>query len=82
MQVVIDRAGRLVIPKAIRDRLGIRGGESLEVVELDGEVRLSRPKGGVELIESEHGILTTRDGGELPGLDAAEVRDLLERTRR
>lgn len=82
MHVSIDAAGRVVIPKAIRERLGIRGGESLEIEEHDGEVRLSRPKGGVELVESDHGILTTRDGAGLPGLDAAEVRDLLERMRR
>jgi AbrB family looped-hinge helix DNA binding protein len=42
MITTIDRAGRLVIPKAIRDRLGLRGGEQVEVEERDGEIRVTR----------------------------------------
>jgi len=35
MRVTIDAAGRLVIPKALRDRLALRGGETLEIQALD-----------------------------------------------
>jgi AbrB family looped-hinge helix DNA binding protein len=82
MFVTIDRAGRLVVPKPIRDRLGLRGGERLEVEEHDGEIRMSRLKPGARLVRTEHGLLTASAAAELPGLGPDEVRELLERTRR
>lgn len=82
MITTIDRAGRVVIPKAIRDRLGLRGGEQLEVDECDGEIRVARPKRGAQLVRTEHGLLTAGPDAGLPGLGPEEVRELLERTRR
>lgn len=35
MQVSIDKAGRIVVPKPIRDRLGLRAESKLELVEND-----------------------------------------------
>lgn len=78
----IDKAGRLVIPKRIRDRLGLRGGERLEVNEAEGEIRIARPKREVPLVETEHGLLAADPDAGLPGLGPEEVRELLERTRR
>ena len=82
MITTIDKAERLVIPKAIRDRLGLRGGEQVEVEELEGEIRVTRPRRGVQLVRSEGGLLTADPAAELPGLGPEEVRDLLERSRR
>ena len=33
MRLKIDRAGRIVLPKPVRDRLGVRAGNDLEVEE-------------------------------------------------
>jgi AbrB family looped-hinge helix DNA binding protein len=33
MTLTIDKAGRVVLPKPLRDRMGLREGSSLEVVE-------------------------------------------------
>ncbi len=33
MTLTIDGAGRIVIPKPVRDKLGLRAGSTLEVVE-------------------------------------------------
>jgi AbrB family looped-hinge helix DNA binding protein len=33
MTLTIDRAGRVVIPKPIRDKLGLRAGSTLEMIE-------------------------------------------------
>lgn len=33
MQVSIDKAGRIVVPKPVRDRLGLRAESKLELVE-------------------------------------------------
>jgi AbrB family looped-hinge helix DNA binding protein len=82
MITTIDKAGRLVIPKSIRDRLGLRGGEEVDVEERDGEIRVTRPRRGVRLVPTEHGLLTAERSADLPGLGPEEVRDLLERTRR
>jgi len=82
MITTIDRAGRLVIPKAIRERLGLRGGEAVEVEERDGLIEVSRMRRDVELVESEHGLLVPSPGTQMPGLGPDEVRDLLERSRR
>lgn len=82
MITTIDRVGRIVIPKAIRDRLGLRGGEQIEVQEQDGEIRLTRPKRGARLVRSESGLLTADPDAGLPGLGPEEVRELLERSRR
>lgn len=71
-----------MIPKPIRDRLGLRGGERWDVEEHDGEIRLTRPSRGVTLVQTAHGLLTAGQDAELPGLGPEEVRDLLERSRR
>ncbi len=82
MRTTIDGAGRLVVPKTLRDRLGLRGGEEVEVQERDGRIEVSRPTREVELEQGENGLLVPKPGSEMPGLGPEEVRELLERTRR
>ncbi|MGH2922617.1 MAG: AbrB/MazE/SpoVT family DNA-binding domain-containing protein [Solirubrobacterales bacterium] len=82
MRTTIDKAGRLVIPKRIRDRLGLRGGEPLEVKESNGTIEIARPLRDVPLVETEDGLLSADPKAGLPGLGPDEVRELLERTRR
>jgi len=60
MRTTIDRAGRVVIPKPIRDRLGLRGGEELELREEDGRIEIGRAIGDEELVEV-GGLLTFKD---------------------
>ncbi len=82
MRTTIDRAGRIVVPKPIRDRLSLAGGEELEVDEIDGRIVIGRTPRNVDLVETRHGLLAARPGADLPGIGPAEVRELLERTRR
>jgi AbrB family looped-hinge helix DNA binding protein len=68
MMVSIDRAGRVVIPKDLRDRLSIEPDAELEV-DIDGDgLRLTpvrRPRravrdvDGLPLIEAVEGFVTT-----------------------
>jgi AbrB family looped-hinge helix DNA binding protein len=81
MQTTIDKAGRLVIPRSIRERLHLRGGETLEVEEEHGTIRIARAQRAVTLVE-DHGILTAELDPPLAATTAEEVRDVLERTRR
>ena len=38
----IDSLGRVVIPKSLRDRLGIKDGDELEIVMIDGWIGLKK----------------------------------------
>ncbi len=40
MEASVDRFGRIVIPKPVRDDLGLRPGSVVKVEEREGEVRL------------------------------------------
>jgi len=42
MRTTIDKAGRLVIPAAIRERAGFAPGSELEIVEDEHGIRIAR----------------------------------------
>lgn len=81
MKTSIDRQGRLVVPKPLRERLALRGGETLEIDEHDGHLEIRREGTDADepLVDTGDGFLTMGAG---PGLNAEQVRELLERTRR
>lgn len=51
MKTTIDKAGRVVIPAALRERVGFSAGASLEIVEDDGSLRLERVAAGPKLVK-------------------------------
>ena len=55
MKTTIDRAGRVVIPKAIRERVGLEAGMELEVTEDNGRVEL-QPIGPQGRVVYENGL--------------------------
>jgi len=55
MELVIDKAGRVVIPKTVRDRLGLRAGDALELQSEGDSVRL-RPARPKTVLCKEHGL--------------------------
>jgi hypothetical protein len=71
MRTSIDRAGRLVVPKALRDQAGITAGEV--EVSLDGAAIRIEGVAGEEVVEQD-GLLLLPTGG--PELDSDEVREL------
>jgi AbrB family looped-hinge helix DNA binding protein len=81
MRVAIDGVGRIVIPKPMRDALGIDGPTELELTERDGALELTVPythawveeRDGLAVIVTEH---------PLPPLDQDAVRDVLESVRK
>ena len=50
MRTTIDKAGRVVIPAAIRERAGLTPGAELEIIEDDLGVRLERVAAGPRLV--------------------------------
>ena len=79
MRVAMDRSGRIVIPKHLRDRLALTGGEEIEIYEFDDRIEIRRPADDAPLVPTSAGLLTMPPG---PGLGAEEVRTLLEQSRR
>jgi AbrB family looped-hinge helix DNA binding protein len=51
MRTTIDKAGRVVIPAAIRDRTGLSAGVVIEITEDETGVRLERVAPGPKLVK-------------------------------
>ena len=51
MRTTIDKAGRVVIPAAIRERAGLSPGAEIEVTEDEVGVRLRRVAAGPRLVK-------------------------------
>jgi AbrB family looped-hinge helix DNA binding protein len=49
--VTIDKAGRLVLPKRMRDALHLKPGTSLDIEERDGTIVLRQPRPDTELVK-------------------------------
>jgi AbrB family looped-hinge helix DNA binding protein len=81
MRTTIDAAGRVVVPKPIRERLGLTGGSEVEIEERDGVVELRPRSRGVVLQRAADGklVLAAPDGS--PPLTDEEVRRVLEDVR-
>lgn len=80
MITTIDSAGRVVIPKALRMRLGLRGGESIEIRERDGRIEIEPAATPMELVDRGEGPVAVPER-ELPPLTDEIVRATIERTR-
>ena len=81
MRTTIDRAGRIVVPKALRDELRLEAGQPLEIVAREGRLEIEAPPTAMRL-ERRGGGLVAVPEEPLPVLTAAEVRDTLEQLRR
>lgn len=81
MRTTIDRAGRIVVPKALRNTLGLRGGEALEIRAVDGRLEIDVPPLAVRLEDRGRGLVAVTDQ-EVPPLTAEQVRATLEQIRR
>ena len=79
MRATIDAAGRLVVPKPLRDALGFAAGIELEATVVDGHLEVAIPT-RVRLEEGPHGPRFIADGDERLTVEA--VRELVERGRR
>jgi len=64
-KLTLDNAGRVMIPKALRDELNLEPGDSLDL-ESQGERIVLRPVRGTMPLRKEDGIWVFRTGQPLP----------------
>jgi AbrB family looped-hinge helix DNA binding protein len=81
MRTTIDGAGRIVIPKATRARLGLEAGRVVEIRERDGLLEIA-PVAAAMSLEQRPGGLVAVPEEPLPPLTDEMVRATLEGTRR
>ncbi len=71
METMIDKFGRIVIPKKIRDSLGLKPGSSFYIEENNREIRL-KPVEGTPQLKNKNGWLVFT--GEIQG-EVNEFKD-------
>jgi AbrB family looped-hinge helix DNA binding protein len=81
MRVAIDGVGRIVIPKPMRDALGVDGPTELELTERDGALELTVPYIKAHL-EDRDGFTVIVPDQPVPTLTTEMVREEIERSRR
>lgn len=73
MRTTIDRAGRLVIPKELRDRIGLTDGEV--DIYVDGAMLRLGPVAGDHLIERKGRLVVPSSGASLDDDQVQALRD-------
>ena len=81
MRTTIDGAGRVVIPKALRDEARLEAGAEIDVEFRDGRIEIV-PAGVPMRLAGRGAEAIVEADGAMPALTATDVRDALERARR
>jgi AbrB family looped-hinge helix DNA binding protein len=82
MRTTIDAAGRVVIPKQLRESASLHPGQELEIIERDGRIEIEPVPATMELVERDDFLAAEMPGDDGPPLTVDDVRELVERTRR
>jgi bifunctional DNA-binding transcriptional regulator/antitoxin component of YhaV-PrlF toxin-antitoxin module len=80
MRVAIDGVGRLVIPKSLRDELGINGPTDLELTAADGSLELTVPDVPAH-VEEQDGFSVIVAEQPMASLSVTQTRAAIERVR-
>lgn len=81
MKATIDAAGRIVVPKRLREALGLTPGQPLEIRASDGGLAIEIAVTPMQLKKRGKGVVAVPTGS-VAKLTAGEVRETLERVRR
>jgi AbrB family looped-hinge helix DNA binding protein len=81
MRVAIDAVGRLVVPKPLREELGITGPTEVELVASDGRVELTVPDVPAR-VEERDGVAVIVPERSTAPLTVEEAREAIDRVRR
>ncbi len=81
MKTTIDSAGRIVIPKRLRARLGLTGGQAVEIRETSGRIEIEPAPTAAHLESNRSGLVAVPEE-PIVSLTDEIVRDTLEKSRR
>lgn len=81
MRSTIDNAGRIVVPKAMRERLGLVGGREVDIREREGRLEIAPVPVAMKLVRRGRRLAAV-PARKLPALTDEIVRETIERTRR
>ena len=76
--LTLDKAGRVIIPKTLRDEMHLEAGDTLELESEDGRITL-RPVRAGSALRKEHGVWVFRRGGK--AISAETTTQALESVR-
>ena len=79
-RLIIDKAGRVVIPKPLREELNLEPGDALEM-ESSGEQITLRPVRGTGPLTKEHGVWVFHTGQAMPTSTTDEMLQLIREER-
>ena len=77
MRTTIDKAGRLVIPKELRDHIGLTAGEV--DVSIDGAALRLEPVAGDRLVERDGRLIVPSGGAPIDDDQVRSLRDVDQR---
>jgi AbrB family looped-hinge helix DNA binding protein len=81
MRTTIDSAGRIVVPKSLRQALNLKPGQALEIRAGDGRLEIEVAATPMTLQKRGKDVVAIPEI-ELPKLTADAVRETLEQIRR
>ncbi len=81
MRVAIDAVGRLVVPKRLREELGITGPTELELTAADGRLEATMPDVPAR-VEVRDGAPVIVAEALMTAMSVEETREAVDRTRR
>lgn len=79
-QLTLDKAGRIVIPKPLREELNLQPGDALEIESVGEQITL-RPVRGTGPLTKEHGVWVFRTGHPLPASATDEMIQQMRKER-
>lgn len=80
MRTPIDRGGRIVVPKAIREAMGLTPGRKVDIVFANGRIEIEAAPVELEVIDDD-GLPVIRALEEFPEPDPDIARATLEQLR-
>jgi AbrB family looped-hinge helix DNA binding protein len=81
MVTTIDSAGRIVVPKRLREELGFKPGQELELSAVGGRLEIEHPTTPMRLTQVAGRVVAVADR-PMPTLKSELVRETLEQIRR